>query len=76
MAFFSNSERFSNTEAAIRTSFSLLLGDSIDDIVNDLIMNGSTSLRTFFALFYVFSFCFLFMLAVHNIWIAIIMEEL
>lgn len=80
LALFSNSERFSSFNNGIITSFSLLLGDSIQDITTDLIVNGSTHhnshLPSSFAIIFVFTFVLTFMLAVQNIWIAIIMEEL
>ena len=80
LALFSNSERFSSLNNGIITSFSLLLGDSIQEITTDLMANGSTHhnslLPSSFAIIFVFTFVLTFMLAVQNIWIAIIMEEL
>lgn len=42
LSLFSNSERYSDINNSIITSFSLLLGDSIHDITIDLMANGST----------------------------------
>ena len=80
LALFSNSERFSSFNNSLITSFSLLFGDSIKDIITDLRANGSFHhnhhLHSSFAVIFVITFVLTFMLAVQNIWIAIIMEEL
>ncbi|KRX06304.1 hypothetical protein PPERSA_06275 [Pseudocohnilembus persalinus] len=73
ITFFSQSNRFINFDFALCTLFALLLGDSVNDIAQDLKMNSTSGL---IGVLYVISFCFVFMLAVHNIWIAMIMEEL
>lgn len=73
MSFFSESNRFISFRISLVTLFSLLLGDSVNDITQDLKTNGISGS---IGIIYTISFCFCFMLAVHNIWIAIIMEEL
>jgi len=54
------------------TLFSLLLGDSIHDITDDIGDNGVSSVL---GIFYIIFFIIVFMLAVNNIMIAIIQEE-
>ncbi len=73
MTCFGRSMRFSSIDNSLVTLFSLLLGDSVDDITTDLVDNGISS---GLAIIYSVSFTWTFIFAVHNIWIAIICEEL
>lgn len=69
MTFFGWSVRFSSVKMSVVTLYTMLLGDSIQNVIYDLKNNG---LSTFLAIIYVISFCWTFMLAVHNLWISII----
>ena len=69
MTTFGGSQRFATMRDSFATLFSLLLGDSIHDIENDLADNGISS---FLAIIYIIAFIIIFMLAVNNIMIAII----
>lgn len=73
MTFFGWSVRFSSVKMSVVTLYTMLLGDSIQNVIYDLKNNG---LSTFLAIIYVISFCWTFMLAVHNLWISIIVDEL
>ncbi|KAL4480634.1 hypothetical protein ABPG73_016535 [Tetrahymena malaccensis] len=69
---FGGSQRFATMRDSFATLFSLLLGDSINDITHDLEDNGISRLL---AVIYIVSFIILFILAVNNIMIAIIQDE-
>ncbi len=72
MTCFGMSYRFATIDMSIITLFSLLLGDSFDDITSDMISNG---INKAIAIIYCITFSWTFIFAVHNIWIAIICEE-
>jgi len=72
MTSFGASQRFATMRDSFASLFSLLLGDSIHDIADDIENNGVSS---FMAIIYIISFIIVFMLAVNNIMIAIIQEE-
>lgn len=72
MTSFGASQRFATMRDSFASLFSLLLGDSIHDIADDIEDNGVSS---FMAIIYIISFIIVFMLAVNNIMIAIIQEE-
>ncbi|EAS02783.2 cation channel family transporter (macronuclear) [Tetrahymena thermophila SB210] len=69
---FGGSQRFATMRDSFATLFSLLLGDSINDITHDLEDNG---ISRPLAVIYIVSFIILFILAVNNIMIAIIQDE-
>lgn len=72
MTVFGGSQRFATLRDCFATLFSLLLGDSINDITHDIEDNGVSKP---IAIIYIVGFIILFILAVNNIMIAIIQDE-
>jgi hypothetical protein len=72
VAYFGKSPFFSDVRRGVATLFAMMLGDSFCDITNALAAAAGNRLS---AIIFVFSYVFMFMMAVNNVMIAIIKEE-